>query len=127
MPKPSKFTKIAEEIEYYQRHALVCGPSVAKYLRKLAEELIFARQMLNRIGRRLNRVAGRTVEEAVEDFIQRVDVGFCRRIGVAPCNTPACGRERPMETNGPADITQVGRFTRLMCQRCGGNWGHHVG
>lgn len=46
-------------------------------------------------------------------------------LGWMPCRTPACGWKdaaKPSE-NGLSDVVQIGKLTRLVCQRCGGNWG----
>jgi hypothetical protein len=36
------------------------------------------------------------------------------RIGWAACHTPGCGQ---------ADLIAIGRFVKIICQRCGGAWG----
>lgn len=44
-------------------------------------------------------------------------------VGLAYCHTPACGHIPGTQTNGLSDVIRVGRLLRLMCQRCGGDWG----
>ena len=36
------------------------------------------------------------------------------RIGWAACHTPGCGQ---------ADMILIGRFVKIICQKCGGTWG----
>jgi len=52
------------------------------------------------------------------------DLLVLEHLGTAPCYTPACGYVKGMSTTGPADIIRIGRFTRLICQRCGANHGY---
>lgn len=51
------------------------------------------------------------------------DLTVIEYLGTAPCHTPACGWKPGMATNGLADVFRIGRFTKIVCQRCGGTHG----